>query len=196
MHTATRLVLAVLIASPAAFAGQADPLRDAVALGRTHDDALFESFKKSYELAPSGPIDRAEIVTEFRRAVLIVREHTAMGDYTWGVDALAKALAPFKGLVTFVVQVRLPPQNTLIMEPAYDLYVRTGSSPGSIASAGVKRAPVYPPGGVLGSPLVAVRLEASFQRADFKRSAMPELIVADEKAAILWQARVDLTRYR
>ena len=31
---------------------------------------LFEAFNKSYNLSPSGTIERAEIITEFRRSVL------------------------------------------------------------------------------------------------------------------------------
>ena len=194
MPTTQRLVLALVFA--AGLIGQTDPLKDAAALGRTHDDQLYESFNKSYNLSPSGTIDRAEIITEFRRAVLIVREHVQQGDYLFGGEALTKALQPLKGMVTFVVQVRLHPLHAFNKEPTYDLYVGTGPNSAPIASTGVKREPVYPQGGGVGSPMVAVRLEASFPRAEFTRSAMPQLIVTDEKADILWQARLDLSRYR
>jgi hypothetical protein len=200
MHTSPRLVLALFIVGGAlaagGFTGQADPLRDAVALGRTHDDALFESFNKSYSLSPAGPIERAEIVTEFRRAVLIVREHVLQGDYVFGGEALEKALLPLKGMVTFIVQVRLHTMHSFAGPPAYELYVSTGPRSAPIASTGVKREPVHFPGAGGSGAMVSVRLEASFPRADFTRSAMPQLIVTDEKAGILWQARLDLSRYR
>jgi hypothetical protein len=184
------------VALGAAGSQPTDALRDAVALGQTHDEALFESFNKSYNLSSSGTIERAEIITEFRRSVLIVREHAQAGDYSFSWDALSKALVPWKGLVTFVVQVRLNPMNTFAREPAYDLYVSTGPSSGPIASTGVKRVPIYPVGAGPGSGFVALRLEASFPRASFTRAAMPQLIVTDEKAEPLWQARLDLSRYR
>lgn len=201
MHTAHRLVLTVVglavALSLGAAAGQADLLKDAATLARTHDDALFESFNRSYSLSPSGPIDRAEIVTEFRRAVLLVREQVLKGDYMYGGEALAKALQPMKGLVTFIVQVRLHPQHAFNKEPAYDLYVATGAKSAPLPSAGVKREPVYAQGGGPGTAaMVAVKLEASFPRAEFTRSAAPQLIVTDDKAGILWQARLDLSRYR
>ena len=201
MHTAPRPVLAVVTLAVAvalsAFGSQADLLKDATALGRTHDDQLFESFNKSYSLSPSGMIDRAEIVTEFRRAVLIVREQVQQGDFMFGGEALAKALAPFKGIVTFIVQVRLHPLHAFTKEPSYDLYVGTGPQSAPIASTGMKREPVYAQGGGPGTaPMVAVKLEASFPRAALSRSAMPQLIVTDDKAEILWQARLDLSRYR
>jgi hypothetical protein len=200
MRATVLLVLAVLLSSAAvssgAAGGQGVSFREALGLGRTHDDALFESFNKSYELSPSGTIDHAEIITEFRRAVLIVRAHALQGDYAFGAEDLAKALAPYKGLVTFVVQVRLNPLNTLIKEPAYDLYVSTGPRSPPVAPKALKREPVYPPGGAPGSTPVAVRLEASFPRAEIERAPAPLLIVTDEKAEILWQARIDLSRYR
>ena len=196
MHTAARPILAALmfVAAAAVVFTSQDPLKDAAALGRTKDDAQLEAFNKSYSLALSGNIERAEIITEFRRAVLIVRERALQGDYQFGGDALAKALLPMKGLVTFIVQVRLHPQHAFNREPPYDLYVSTGSAP--IASTGVKRQPVYPPGGGQGSPMVGVRLEASFTRTDFTRSAAPMLNVTDEKGGTLWQAHLDLSRYR
>jgi len=196
MHTITCLAVVVLTFVTAGGQPPPDALRDAVALGQTHDEVLFESFNKSYNLSPSGTIERAEIVTEFRRGVLIVREHAQAGDYAFGWDALSKALLPMKGLVTFIVQVRLNPMNTFGREPAYDLYVSTGPASGPIASTGVKRQPIYPQGGGPGSGLVGVRLEASFPRTAFTRSAMPQLVVTDEKAEVLWQARLDLSRYR
>jgi hypothetical protein len=195
MRTMLLLVLAVFI-SPGPLAGQGDSRREALTLGRTHDDALFESFNKSYSLSPSGTIESAEIITEFRRAVLIVREHALQGDYSFDELDLAKALVPYKGLVTFIVQARLHPQNTFIREPSYDLYISTGPKSPPIAPKTLKREPVYPPGGPPGSPVLGVKLEGSFPRAAIERAAAPMLIVTDEKAEILWQARIDLSRYR
>src|SRR5258708_18908142 len=122
MRAASMSVLAVL-SSVTVLSGalrvQGDPLREALALGRTHDEALFQSFERSYSLSPSGTIDSAGIVTEFRRAVLLVRDHTVLGDYAFGPADLTKALAPFRGLVAIIVQVRLSPLNVFIKMPPY-----------------------------------------------------------------------------
>ena len=170
--------------------------REAIVLGRTQDEELFNASNKGYRLSPSGIIDSAEVITEFRRAVLIVREHVLMGDYTFGNAELAKALAPYRGLVTFAVQVRLNPLNTFMAAPPYDLYVSTGPSTPPISAKPLKRDPVYPPGGAAGSPVVAVRLEGTFPVAAIMAAPQPQLFVTDEKAEILWQARIDLTRFR
>lgn len=170
--------------------------RQALDLGRTRDDALFEAFNRGYELPPGQALDRAEIVTEFRRAVLIVRDHASAGEYGFSERDLAKAMEPFAGLVTFVAQARLNPLHTFVSVPPYDLYVSTGPATRPLAPKPMKRDPVYPPGMSLGSAVVAVRLEGTFRRADLEKAVAPMLTVTDEKADILWQARIDLSRYR
>ena len=173
---------------------QPDALRDALNLAQTRDDALFASFNRSYSLPASGTIDRVEIITEFRRAVLIARDQWQQGHIGFNANDLAKALEPFKGLVALMVQVRLNPQNAFIKEPSYDLYVATGPRSPPIAAKTPKREPVFPPGS--NSPVLGVRLEASFPRADIERADAPFLIVTDEKGETLWQVRLDLSRYR
>jgi hypothetical protein len=192
------LMVLAAVSSLAAFSPDArvqpDALRDALNLAQTRDDALFASFNQSYSLTPSGTIDRVEVITEFRRAVLIARDQWRQGHVGFNADDLAKALEPFKGLVTFLVQVRLNPLNTFIKEPSYDLYVATGPRSPPIAAKTLKRGPVFPPGS--NSPVLGVRLEASFPRADIGRADAPFLIVTDEKGETLWQVRIDPSRYR
>ena len=69
----TLIVMALTLA-------QADPARDALRLGRTGDQALYDAFNAGYRLAESGPVSSAEVITEFRRAVLIVRDHANADD--------------------------------------------------------------------------------------------------------------------
>ena len=179
-------------------AAQTPPLpyaRDALALGRTRDDALFESFNKGYSLGVSGIIETAEVITEFRRAVLLVRERILQGDYVLTEQTLSRAMAPHLGQIGFIVQVRLPPFNTFIAPPAYDLYISTGPRTKPLGDKALKRDPVYalgPPG----SPIVGVRIQATFAKEDIERAPLPELIVIDDKAEIIWRARIDLSRFR
>jgi hypothetical protein len=173
-----------------------DPARDAVALGRTHDDTLLDSFNRGYNLSVSGSIDSAEIITEFRRAVLIVREHAAQGEYAFGPHDLEPALAPYRGLVSFIVQVRLNPMHTFAKPPAYDLYIRTGPQSKPLAAHPFTRDPIYPPGMIPGGAFVGVRLEGSFVSADVAAASEPFLVVTTETGQTLWQARIDLSRYR
>jgi hypothetical protein len=188
---------AVAVAAITMAASQADSARDALNLGRTHDQALYDAFNAGYRLTPSGIVDSVEVMTEFRRAVLIVREHALQGEYSFTANDLASALAPFRGTVTFIAQVRLHPLNTYAAPPAYDLYVRTGPQTKPVAAPEIKRDPVYPPGsGGPGSSMIGVRLEAAFPRSDIADASEPALIINDEHGAILWQTRIDLARFR
>lgn len=185
------------ILAAAALLPQGTSLHDAVQLGRTHDQALYDAFQAGYRLTPSGDVESIDVTTEFRRAVGIVRRHADMGEYSFNENGLAAELAPFRGLVTFTAQVRLNPLNTFVKPPAYDLYIQTGPSTRPIAPSAFRRDPVFPPGmGGPGTNLVAVRLEATFPRADIDAATDAHLVVTDDRGNVLWNGRIDLGRYR
>jgi hypothetical protein len=172
-----------------------DFTRDAIALGRTRDDALYEAFNKGYELAAGGAIERAEIITEFRRAVLVVRERADQGQYAVTERDLTLAMAPHRGKIAFTIHARLHPLHTYAKVPNYDLYISTGPRTPPISTKDLERIPMYaigPPGG----PLVGVRLEATFERDDIAAAKAPTLILTDDRADVIWQARLDLSRFR
>jgi hypothetical protein len=173
-----------------------DPLRDALTLGHSKDQSLVDSFNHGYQLTASGTIGRAEIVTEFRRAVILVRERESLGDYIPDAHALTTALAPFAGLITVIVEARLNPLNTYTKAPPYELYVSTGPTTKPIAGKPFTREAIYPIGARAGSGMAAVRLTASFPRADIEAAAQPAIVVADDRADVIWQQRIDLSRYR
>ena len=185
------LPLALLIAP------QGDFARDALNLGRTHDQALYDSFNAGYRLTPSGGVERVEMITEFRRAVMIVRQHAEQGEYSFDANDLQAALAPYRGVIAFVVDVRLHPLNTFAKPPAYDVYVRTGRDTKPLPATGFKREALYPPGlGAPGAAMTGIRLEASFPRVDVANAADPLLVVTDDRGDVLWQGRIDLARFR
>lgn len=170
--------------------------RQAFDLGRTHDDALMASFEQSYELTAADPIDRAEIVTEFRRAVSLVRDRANQGDFFMTQQDLAKAMKPFEGQVALVVRVRLHPLHVYAKPPSWDIYVETGNTTKPIAAATIRRDPVYPAGFTEGAAWTMIRLEASFPRAEIEAAAAPALVVTDDQGNVVWKARLDLSRYR
>ncbi len=191
------LVAAVLSAAPVAPPrAQGDSAREALNIGRTHDQALYDAFSAGYRLTPSGIVDSIEVITEFRRAVLIVRERAMQGEYSFTTHDLAAAMTPFRGLVTFIADVRLHPLNTFAGPPAYDLYVRTGPDTKPVAAPKIMRDPVYPPGSGPGSAMTSIRLEASFPRAEIAGASEPMLILNDERGNVIWQTRLDLARFR
>jgi len=186
-----RAVLMIVLAL-----AQATPERQALDLGRTRDEALLNAFNAGYQLPPSGMVDRAEIVTQFRRGVLLARDKYNIGEFGMTERDLTKAIAPFEGKVTFLVDVRLNPLHVYPAPPAYEMYVSSGPYTKPLAAKEVKRDPIYPPGLAQGTAFVGVRLDGTFERADIEKAEAPMLTVTDEKANMLWQARIELSRYR
>ena len=197
MLTGVLLLLAVLTAHPPDIQAAAPPyLNDALRLGRSQDAALYASFTKGYELPVVAPLASAEIVTAFRRAVMIVREHMQRGEVGYTEHELKGEIKPHVGQVAFFVSVNLHPLNTYAKMPAYDLYISSGASSAPIASdTPIRRDPIYaigPPG----SPLVGLRLEVTVSREKLAAASAPELIVTNENADVIWRGRIDLSRYR
>ena len=184
-----------LVALSVAALAQFPDAREALRLGRSQDEALYAAFTKGYALSAADPVDAAEIVTEFRRAVLIVRERARLGEFGFTERDLTVAIAPHLGLVTFIVQARLNPLHTYMKAPAYELYVATGPHTPPLAGKEMKRDPVYALGG-MGAPLIGVRLEITLPRAQLEAAPRPELILTDEQANVLWRSRIDLSRFR
>jgi len=65
-------------------------------------------------------VTQIEVVTEFRRLVLISEEQIFRGDWLFSrsVTAAEQPLAPFRGMVTIRAAVRFNPLNTFITPPA------------------------------------------------------------------------------
>ena len=189
------LMQAIAVVAVSFAALQFADAREALRLGRAQDDALYAAFTTGYQLSPAERVDFAEIVTEFRRAVLIVRERARLGEFGFTERDLNVAITPHLGLVSFIVQARLNPMHTYAKAPAYELYVATGPDTPPLAARDPKRDPVYALGG-MGAPLIGVRVEITLRRAEIEAAPRPELILTDEHANILWRARIDLARFR
>ena len=102
----------------------------ALALARARDGDR-QQFHSRYIINLPGPIvSQIEVVTEFRRLVIIAEEHVLRGDlmFTRGVRAAGEALAPTRGKVTLKAQVRFGPMNTFIESPPYGMAIRAGAA--------------------------------------------------------------------
>ncbi len=185
-----RVLLVTLV-----FAAQSTDLRDALRLGRTPDEALYASFSRGYDLSPTQPVASAEVVTEFRRAVMLVRERARLGDLSVTEYDLGVALKPFAGTVTIVAQANLRPLNNFTKPPLYDLYISTGRNTPPVAASTIRREAVFPMGATGGS-MMAVRITATFPRDAILAAPAPELVVTDDGAELLWRGRLDLSRFR
>jgi len=190
-----QIILTLIVLALTAVQGDAG--RDALRLGRTGDQALYDAFNAGYQLAASGPVSSAEVITEFRRAVLIVRDHANQGEYGFTERDLEHAMAPYRGLVTIVAEIRLNPLNTYIKAPPYTLYIETGPVTKPLAPRDFQRTAQFGvPMASPGSPLTGIRLQGTFTVADITSASAPTIVVIDDKGDILWRARLDLSRFR
>lgn len=94
-----------------------DPaIRQAIAVARQSDPVL-SAFHARYTVSFGDPIfDRVEVITEYRRAVMTAEERLKV-DTLWDVSRAKPALAPFRGLVSFILWIKFPPQNDLLLPP-------------------------------------------------------------------------------
>jgi hypothetical protein len=72
-----------------------------------------------------------EVITEFRRLVIIAEEHVQRGDwmFTRGVRAAQEAVAPLRGLIVVKARIRFSPLNTFIEPPRYEIAIGGASTP-------------------------------------------------------------------
>lgn len=155
-----------------------DPtLAQAVSVARQSDSAV-SAFHARYTIALGDPTyDRVELISEYRRAVMTAEEHLKLRE-VWDVSKARTALAPYRGVVSFVLWIKFPPQNTLLQPPLrplpnYEMVVYpkgippppakpemlrlTASSQTMLFSAGGGTFPVAGPGAAMSG----VRIEAT-----------------------------------
>ena len=103
-----------------------------VARGR---DSERQQFHRRYvfELR-DATVAQIEVITEFRRLVLITEEHILRGDWMFSrsVPTGEQAIAPFRGFVTLRGTVRFNPLNTYIAPPPYQMAL--GAAAGGTAT--------------------------------------------------------------
>lgn len=68
-------------------------------------------------------VERMEVITEFRRCVLVTEEQLRLGNWMFsqGVREAREALEPWHGRVSIVLRLRFHPLNTFLDVPEYDL---------------------------------------------------------------------------
>jgi len=171
---------ALLLAGILTPIGQAE-LRRADAVARS-SDAERQRFHAAYIFDhPSSSstetlavVERIEVVTEFRRAVMAGESRLRLGDHMFGLAVLEHAVAPWRGRLAIRADLKFHPQNVLISVPAYEIVLGTGGAD-LVEPIDTTRAPVYALLGKdeKGGPLAGATVEASFDAARLDGSAWP-----------------------
>ncbi len=121
-------------------------------------------------------VERAEIISEFRRVVMMAEEEIARGDrfFAYSITRANDALQVFRRRVSIRAQVRFHPLNNYVSLPPVTMALVGNDA----ALIGIKRDPVYgfsaKPGDA--APLMGAAVDASFE-ADALGQARREFVV-------------------
>jgi len=175
------LVAAGLLSAPPAPRAIEQPIDDpslsqAIVLAR-RGGAELDAFHRRYvTIVGDNTYDRVEIISEFRRAVLIAAEQMKI-DSRWDVNKARPALEPYRAVVSLVLWIKFPPQNMLVSAPDYGIVVYPDGvpSPGmpddeiaTLAPDAQQVTPLFLAGGGStfvappGSGMSGLRVEAAF----------------------------------
>jgi hypothetical protein len=108
-----------------------------------------------------------EIITEYRRVVLLAEERVSAGDWAFGLNSrwAETALRPWKDKVSVRAHIRFHPQNVYPQVPQIDLTM--GAGPDLQVPLHAATTPRYAPGNYAAraAPLVGADAEADFDAA-------------------------------
>jgi hypothetical protein len=170
-------------------------LLDALSLARSRQSAALDRFHAAYVLDPMDPrIARLEVITEFRRAVMLAQFEASRGNFILSPTGLGKLLAPHAGRTAIRAEVRVSPLATFVGPPEYHVELAAGGRRLTVIEE--TRAPVYPPGAPVGSGLVAVIVETSFFTDAVRQPACCELSVTEPDGKPLLRQEVNFAGLR
>jgi hypothetical protein len=187
----TAAVAAYQTLSPAA-------IEEALRLSRTRRSADLEAFTAPYIVVTGGPGQpKVEVITEFRRAVMLGLEQASLGNYTWSPTNLTRAVAKYEGLTTVRAEVWLSPAHLYVGTPSYrmDLY---DARHRIVMPVEEKRDPIF--SAVTGagetSSMTGVTLETIYRDAALREAGCCLVMILDPKAALVVEKQVEFAALR
>jgi len=175
----------------------ANDIERSLALARARD-AERQQFHSRYIFNLTHPaITQIEVITDFRRLVIIGEEHVMRGDsmFTRGVRAGDQALAPTRGMLTIRAQLRFSPLNTFAALPDYTLAV--GAPSGRLIPVDTHATPQFSTPfknrqGKTLSSLIGATLESDIPSADIGQTLRPVAVTLDDKEVV--RVPIDFSR--
>jgi hypothetical protein len=180
---------------------------EAVDIGQTRIEAVRERFHEPYRLdIAAPPIDYVDLVTPFRRVVLLAEERARAGARLLLGEAGA-LLADRLTLVELRVEMTFHPLNTFVDVPSYDILLVTEAAGVPIDPVRIELIPRFgarlagvpsglPSTGAIGfagesQPLLGGAIVATFDSDVLARTGVYEVILS-ESGRVLAQTRLDL----
>jgi hypothetical protein len=170
-------------------------LLDALSLARTRQSGALERFHASYKLEPADPrIGRLEVITEFRRAVMLAQMEANRGNFILSPTGLSRLLAPYGGRTAIRAEVRVSPLATFVGPPPYHITMKADGRELTVIEE--SHDPIYPAGAPAGSGLIAVIVETSFFADAVQQRACCELSITEPDGEALMTQTVELSHLR
>ncbi len=216
-HTVSPAALLIVLAAAAVtgFEPTISPrlIDEAVVLGQSRVDSVRARFHQSYRLQIArAPIDYIDVVTPFRRVVLLTEERTQLGIRGFARREAIAALGDQAEIIELRVELTFHPQNTFVGVPGYDVELAEALPPARVppqtvariprfgprvdaaSAASLATAPPLQPGGG-GMPLTGGAIVASFPIASVNGGAVYDVVVSDA-GKDLGRARVSFAGLR
>ena len=219
-HTVSRVLCAVVLGAGIAsgFERSLDlPLVNAAtAVGESRVESVRLQFHRPYRLTVARPpIDYIDVVTPFRRIVMIAEERSRLGQRPLGQPDMIRLAGDRLGLVEFVIELTFHPLNAYVGVPAYEtelvlVPVGAGRPRPPIRPAQISRTPRFGarvngtpplppsiplnvPGGT--EPLLGGTVIAGFATQELQVNGAYEVVVREEKKELA-RVRVNLGALR
>ena len=111
-------------------------------------------------------LERLDVVTEYRRMVILAEERAILGTWSWLTRDAEAALEPWKRIVAIRARVRFGPLKVYPQVPAIDVIVGQGEA-GALRPTTLRHQALYGLAGTAesGGPLVGAAVEALFDAA-------------------------------
>ncbi len=136
------LVVVLLVVPMAAVDLDVTPqdVERALSIARSRDSERARFHAAYIRHLDTASIEKVEVVTEYRRVVLMAEERARKGDRMFGysVSLATQAVGPWKRRVSVVARLRFHPQNNYVTVPGVDISLDGNAS----ALIGVLREPV------------------------------------------------------
>jgi len=162
-----------------------DGIERALIVGRAFD-AERARFHRPYLISINdATVEQIEVITEFRRVVLLEEDRIRRGDHMFRLRQAEDALAPWRGRLTLVTRLRFHPLNTYVTAPLFEIAV----GPPAIVALDVRRTILYAaqaehPRRGTSIPLAGAIVEADFDAATIGQTSRVVRVVLDDKDVI------------
>jgi hypothetical protein len=185
---------------------------EAIAIGQSRVERERARFHEPFRVRVSRPpIDYVDVITPFRRIVIVAESRVRTGDRSFGQRQALQMVSAAPPQVEVRVELTFHPQNTYVGVPALGVHLRRGNGARTEADR-IERTPRYtprvdetllilppevasalPPD--VGQPLHGGSIAAHFDARTLDSTAAYDLVV-DEGGRELARVRVDFARMR